>query len=356
MYTGAMYTETADTGTTDTETTDTETADTGTTDTGTADPGSTASAGQQAQPSAAPLGPAEAAEPERRRIVGPQILGSILIVAVCLVAAIWYVPKIITADGQSFTGTVSSNGVTNLNFASSGLVGKVSVQLGQVVKAGQVLATETSPSTIASVSADNAAIAAAQATLAEYHAGILLATPALLATADANLARAQAQLAADQVKLSEAQIVAPAAGTVIAINGQTGETVTAAGVRSYSAQAPTSGAQSPPFSLLPEGPAASLKVSASQAALPMIALRTSASWEVTVLLPERTISAVRPGQKVTIAVPAVGLTGLQGNVQQLSPTPVNTSIGTAYQVLVTIRGHQRVTPLSGMTADVQLSS
>ena len=137
MYTGAMYTETADTGTTDTETTDTETADTetadtGTTDTGPADPGSTASAGQQAQPSAAPLGPAEAAEPERRRIVGPQILGSILIVAVCLVAAIWYVPKIITADGQSFTGTVSSNGVTNLNFASPGLVGKVSVQLGQV--------------------------------------------------------------------------------------------------------------------------------------------------------------------------------------------------------------------------------
>ncbi len=310
---------------------------------------------QQLQPSGSPLTAVRVPGPKRRRIVVPQVLGSLLIVAICVAAAVWYVPKIITADGQSFTGTVSSNGVTNLNFANSGLVAVVSVQLGQAVKAGQVLATETSPSTAASISADKAAIAAAQATLAEFRAGTLLATPASLAGANAELAKAQAQLAADQVKLSEAQIIAPTGGTVIAINGQTGETVTAAGVRSYS-QAPTSSSQSPPFSLLPEGPAASLKTSASQSALPVIALRTSTSWEVTVLVPERTISAVRTGQKVTIAVPAVGLQGIQGYVQQVSPTPVSTSGGTAYQVLVSIRGHQRVTPLSGMTADVQLSS
>jgi hypothetical protein len=47
---------------------------------------------------------------------------------------------------------------------------------------------------------------------------------------------------------------------------------------------------------------------------------------------------------------------LHGYIQQLSPTPVNTSSGVAYQVLVNVRGHQRVTPLSGMTADVQLGS
>ena len=97
----------------------------------------------------------------------PQIIGGILIVVIVVAAAVWYVPRIVRADGRSFTGTVSSSGVTNLNFANSGLVGKVPVQLGQAVKAGQVLATETSPSTTAAISADRAAIAADKAGLAE---------------------------------------------------------------------------------------------------------------------------------------------------------------------------------------------
>jgi multidrug resistance efflux pump len=315
---------------------------------------------QRARPGHPPDSPGAAwPAPERRRrlISGPQALGTLLILAICVAGAMWYVPRIITADGRSFTGTVSSNGVTNLNFAGSGLVGKVKVKLGQTVRPGQVLATETSPSTVASVSADRAAIGAAQATLAQLRATPAISTTqASIAAAAAQLARSEAQLAADRVKLSETQIVAPSGGTVMAINGQPGETVTSAGIRSYSSQSQGPNSPSPPFSLLPEGPAASLRTSASQSALPMIALRLSTSWEVMVLVPESTISSVHDGQKVTITVPAIGLRGIGGYVQQLSPNPVNTSVGTAYQVAISIQGHQRVTPLSGMTADVQLSS
>ena len=243
--------------------------------------------------------------------------------------------------------------MTNLNFASSGLVGKVPVQLGQAVQAGQVLATETSPSTTAAISADRAAIAADKAGLAESKVS---GTQASIAAAGAQLAKDQAQLASDKVKLAETQIIAPSAGTVIAINGQTGETVTAAGIRSYSSSSQSSGSQSPPFSLLPEGPAANVRSSSSQSALPMIALRTSSSWQVTMLVPESGIQQVHPGQAVTVAVPAVGLRAVRGTIQQLSPTPVSTSIGTAYQAIVRISGRQRVTPLGGMTANVQLAS
>ena len=257
------------------------------------------------------------------------------------------------SDARSFTGTVSSSGVTNLNFANSGLVGKVAIQLGQAVKAGQVLATETSPSTTAAISADRASITADQASLAELKVS---GTQASIAAAGARLAQDQAQLASDKVKLAETQIIAPSAGTVIAINGQAGETVTAAGIRSYASQSQTSGSQSPPFSLLPEGPAASVKSSSSQSALPMIALRTLSSWQVTVLVPESGIQQVHPSQEVMVAVPAVGLNGVRGTIQQVSPTPVSTSIGTAYQAIVRISGHQRVTPLGGMTANVQLAS
>ena len=300
---------------------------------------------------------ADADEPVRRPVTTPQIIGGILIAVIIVAAAVWYVPRIVRADGRAFTGTVSSSGVTNLNFANSGLVGKVPVQLGQAVKAGQVLATETSPATSAAISADHAAIAADKASLAELKAGVAAAsTQASIAAAGAQLAKDQAQLASDKVKLAETQIIAPSAGTVIAINGQTGETVTAAGIRSYATQSQSSGSQSPPFSLLPEGPAANVKSSSTQSALPMMALRTSSLWQVTMLVPESGIQQVHPGQAVTVAVPAVGLSGIRGIIQQVSPTPVSTSIGTAYQAIVRISGHQRVTPLGGMTANVQLGS
>ncbi len=296
---------------------------------------------------------AEDKEPRRRPVTTPQVLGGVLIAVIVVAAAVWYVPRIVRSDARSFTGTVSSSGVTNLNFASSGLVGKVPVQLGQPVKAGQVLATETSPSTTAAISADRAVIAADKASLAEAKVS---GTQASIAAAGAQLAKDQAQLASDKVKLAETQIIAPSAGTVIAINGQTGETVTAAGIRSYSSSSQSSGSQSPPFSLLPEGPAANVRSNSTQSALPMIALRTSSSWQVMMLVPESGIQQVHAGQDVTVAVPAVGLKGIPGTIQQVSPTPVSTSIGTAYQAIVRISGRQPVTPLGGMTANVQLAS
>jgi multidrug efflux pump subunit AcrA (membrane-fusion protein) len=314
--------------------------------------GSTPSAAAPAKPAVSGAG-----GPNRRPVTAPQIVGGILIAAIVVAAAVWYVPRIARSDSRSFTGSVSSSGVTNLNFANAGLVGRVPVQPGQAVKAGQVLATETSPATTAAISADHASIAADQANLAQLKAtASTTSTQASIAAAGAQLAQDQAQLASDKVKLAETQIIAPSAGTVIAISGQTGETVTAAGIRSYSSPTQSSGTQSPPFSLLPEGPAANVKSSSTQSALPMIALRTSGTWQVTVLVPESEIQQVHSGQAVTVAVPAVGLSGVRGTIQQVSPTPVSTSIGTAYQAIVRISGHQRVTPLGGMTANVQLGS
>jgi len=298
-----------------------------------------------------------AAHRRDRTVTTSQLAAGLVIGAVCLVAVLWYVPGIIRTDTQSFTGTVVSNGITNLNFASSGLVGRIQVRLGQAVKGGQVLAIETSASAAKSLSADRASIAAAQASLAALKAEPATSTTnASIAAANAQLAKAQAQLSADKVALAGAQIVAPAGGTVIAINAQPGEAVTSAGVRTYSAASQGSSSQSPPFSLLPEGPTTSVKNNSTQTALPMIALRTSTSWEVTALVPENHISSVRAGQSATISVPAVGLQHVRAVVRQVAPTPVSTSAGTAYQVTLTVTGHRRITPLDGMTADVQLGS
>ena len=306
---------------------------------------------------AAPAFAGPAARRRDRTVTAAQLVAGLVIAGVCLVAVLWYVPGIVRTDAESFTGTVVSNGITNLNFASSGLLGRIQVRLGQTVKDGQVLATETSASTTKSLSADRAAIAAAQATLAALKAEpATTTTTASIASANAQLAKAQAQLSSDKVALSGAQIVAPTGGTVIAINAQPGEAVTSAGVRTYSAASQGTSAQSPPFSLLPEGPTTSVKNNNTQTALPMIALRTSTSWEVTALVPESHISSVRAGQATSISVPAVGLHQVKGVVRQVAPTPVSTSGGTAYQVTISVTGHRHVTPLDGMTADVQLGS
>lgn len=295
--------------------------------------------------------------PRRARgpITVPQRVGAILLTIASLAGVAWYVPRIVAADSHSFTGTVTTTGITDLNFASAGRVGTVLIRLGENVRAGQVLATEISPRTTAVLNADRAAISADQATLKQLQ-DAPKTSQTDIAAARAQLAKNQAQLAADRVRRVETEILAPSSGTVLAINGQVGETVSAGGIHNYSSQTSSSSAQQPAFSLLPEGPRSSMTGRTAESALPMIALRTSAGWFVNILIPQGEVAAIRPGQRAVVSVPAVRLNQADGYVQGLSPTPVNTSTGVAYQVAINIVGHQRVTPFSGMTADVQLLS
>jgi multidrug efflux pump subunit AcrA (membrane-fusion protein) len=302
----------------------------------------------------------------RRRITGPQRVSGVLLAVVCVVGAVWYVPRIAAANGRSFTGTVSSSGLSYLNFANSGRVGKISVHLGQHVRAGRVLATESAQGASGAVTADRAAIAADKANIAMLRAqstaaaattaSALAAAKANLATAGAQLAKDEANLVADRLKLQATEIIAPAAGTVVAVNGQVGETVTADGIKNYSAQSQPGGAQQPAFSLLPEGPKSAVFTGKAQAAMPVIVLRTSGAWQVVVPIPESSAANVRAGQVVIISVPSAHLSGVRGRIQELLPTPVTTSGGIVYQAVVNVLGHQRVTPLSGMAADVRLGS
>ena len=234
-----------------------------------------------------------------------------------MVGAALYVPSILAADSRSFTGVVSS-GIASLNFGASGRVGSVRVHLGQVVRQGELLATETGAARTAAVRADRAAITADQANLAALQADGSAA--ASITAAQAQLARDRARRAADRMKLVATQILAPGSGTVVAIFGQPGETVGPAGLRSSGGHAQASPGQQPRFSLLPSGLMASLR--AAGMALPVIALRTGGGWQVRLLIPPTGTSAVKVGGNVTISVPAAQLTGIKGTITELSPRPV----------------------------------
>jgi macrolide-specific efflux system membrane fusion protein len=289
----------------------------------------------------------------RRHITRPQRVAAALIAGACVFAAVWYVPRIAAADGTSLSGTVTNSGIVYLNFSSSGQMATITAAIGQRVSKGQLLATEIAPAAAAVLAADRAAIVADKSELAAALSG---GTVAATDAARAQLARDKGQLATDRAEAAGTRIVAPSAGTVVAVNGQPGETADSDGIRDYAAEA--EGTQRPIFSLLPEGPQSSDTADGSDsgAYLPVIALRTSGTWQVSVLVPESSMGDIKTGQVVTVDVPAAGLNGISGRIQELLTTPVATSQGMGYQAVVTVLDQQQVSPPSGMAANVQLGS
>lgn len=207
------------------------------------------------------------------------------------------------------------------------------------------------------IRADKAAIAAQRAKLAELKASPGAGQQAAIAATTAQLDKDQAQLDTDLANLIGTRIVAAEAGTVVAINGEPGELVSSLGIRDYSSDsgAAAVGVQ-PEFSLLPEGPQSSIKATGSASELPVVALRVSDSWEVVILVPERSISTVKAGAAVTISVPSANISGLGGEIEEVLPTPESTAQGVAYQAAVTVPGNQPSAPLSGMSANVDMDS
>jgi len=292
------------------------------------------------------------ADGSRTFVSNAQRLGGVLLAAASVVGIALYVPSILAADSRSFAGVVSSSSVASLNFGASGRVGTVLVHLGQAVRQGELLATETGAAGTAAVQADRAAITADKANLAALQADGSAA--ASITAAQAELAKDRARRAADRMRLASTEIVAPRNGTVVAIDGQPGETVGPAGLSGSAAHAQASPGRQPRFVLLPSGPMASLP--ATGVALPVIALRTGGGWQVRLLIPQTDTAAVKTGREVTISVPAAQLSAVKGTITEVSPTPVTNSGSAAYEAVVRVLGRTPVTPLSGMTANVQLGS
>lgn len=318
-------------------------------------------------PAAVPrlISPPQPEPPQPWREIRPhrtwqQVLGALILTAACVAAAGWYVPRVLTTDGRLLTGSVVNSGVVTLNFTSAGEIERIAVHPGQRVHKGQLLATEYAPNVAPVLSADSTAIRSDQSKLAAMRTtppGATPATPAELSAEQAQLKLDQAQLATDRVRMDASRILAPAAGAVVAANGRPGEAVTPSGLRDYAVDTPRAPAnQAPLFSLLPEGPQAQRRSSANATALPVIALRTSSSWQVAALVPESAVFRLTPGRRVTIGVPAAHLTSIPGRISQVLSNPVSTPQGNEYQALVTVVGHVDAQPLAGMSADVRLAA
>ena len=286
-----------------------------------------------------------------RQTTGVQRVLGLLIAAACALACCWYVHRVVLADAEVMTGSVTSTGVVNLNFGAAGVVARVLVHVGEHVRENELLATEAAPEETAIESADAAAVTADKEQLAAQDG-----SAASVAADRAQLARDEAKLAADRQAIAQSRIVAPAAGTVTAVDAEPGQTAAPAGIADYVGQ--SAPVDPPPlFSLLPEDPEVSSRSGVTGSLmLPVIQLRTSPGWEVLVLVPESSAAAVRAGQAVGVSVPAAGLTAVQGSISEVLATPVTTAEGEMYEAIVTVTSLGPDPPLDGMTANVHLKA
>ena len=276
----------------------------------------------------------------RRISLGPKGVAGIAAAAASVVGVAALAPSILTAaENETLTGVVTQSSLESLNFAAAGRVGRVRVRLGQVVRKGQLLAREITPAgALSALRTDRAAIVADKTDLAALIAAG--APTASVTAAQAQLAADRAQRAADQAAMV---IRAPMAGTVVAVFGRAGDSVTAAGLAGPGQQ---------PATQLSALTLASLRGGGRE--LPMIALRTASQLQVRLLIPAESPAALKVGSAVTLSVPAAGLTRVTGVIIELAGRP--SSAGGGDVAVVQVRGTIPATALTGMQADVHLSS
>ncbi|MDT4989769.1 MAG: hypothetical protein QOI74_3863 [Micromonosporaceae bacterium] len=121
----------------------------------------------------------------------------------------------------SASGTVQSAATANANFVTAGTVTEIDVTVGDSVRAGQVLAKVNAAAAQDQLNAAQANLTSAQQSLARAQS----ATPvdaATVASAQAQVTSAQNSVNAAQRALDGTTLVAPAAGTVVAVTGTVG--------------------------------------------------------------------------------------------------------------------------------------
>jgi macrolide-specific efflux system membrane fusion protein len=140
-------------------------------------------------------------------------------------------PPLATAALQSFPITVSANGtlqpesLVNVNFAIPGVIGSVDVQVGQAVQAGQRLAQLNDSGQQADLLAAQAAQTSAEQVLQALEGSG--GTAIEIANAKAQIASASAQVVHAGQAEADTVMTAPAAGTVLQVNSQVGDGVSA---------------------------------------------------------------------------------------------------------------------------------
>jgi multidrug efflux pump subunit AcrA (membrane-fusion protein) len=293
----------------------------------------------------------------------------------------------------SGTGNVQAAGQLDLGFKTGGTVTHVYVKSGQKVVKGQLLATLDPQSAEVTLEQARASLQAAQANLAGEEesngetssaqgSGGSSATAAATtstgqsaapapatqsaATREANLASARAAsksaqltVESDEKAVENTKLYAPEDGTIVALSGEVGETVSATGttkaatVSSSSSSASSTGATGASTGTTGSAGTSSSSSSGSSGATPFAVISNLESMQLLVALSESEIGSVKVGQMATVTLEALSGKKVAADVSSIDQLPTSTSGVVSYDVTFQLdQGESGVKTGMSATAEV----
>ncbi|MEV4051630.1 HlyD family efflux transporter periplasmic adaptor subunit [Amycolatopsis sp. NPDC049688] len=238
----------------------------------------------------------------------------------------------------SAAGTLASSYTGAANFATAGKVTSIDVKVGDVVSAGQKLATVDSTQAAKQLQVAKANLAVAQDNLDT--AETAENTPATgqnaqnaqtnaansVTSAQAKLDQAQLDVQTAQQALDNTVLYAPGAGTVTAINGAVGQQSSSGS--SAASQSSTSGSgQGGQGSSSNSSSAASSSSSSSSG---FITITNMTGLVVNTSVAEIDVSKVKTGQKATVTLNALPDKPIQATVSSINLTPTTSGSVVSY--------------------------
>jgi len=285
------------------------------------------------------------------------------------------------------TGNVDPVSETTVGFSVPGTITSIAVHAGQVVHAGQALATIGTSSLSgaltdaqANLSSDETALADAQTALAA--AGSQPSSAAAGRTSSATTAssnatavdQAQTQVLSDEAKvtsdqtavttaqddLADATLSAPVSGEVVAVSGTVGEGVSASGTQSSTTGASTATSTSGTGQSSTSGGTAGSagtgsSATGSAAASGVVTLADTSHDIVTTDVPESEVGALEAGQRATVTYPASTSVTSSATVTSIAPVGTSSNGVVTFPVTVTLSGLPSGIRY-GDTADVSITT
>ena len=264
----------------------------------------------------------------------------------------------------SLTGTLAATHQQGANFAVAGKVTLVAVTPGTKVTAGQVLATVDPATLELTVTKAEATLAAAQSQLAadqtaQAAGGTGAPTDAKLASDQASLESSFAALISAKQDVTDATLVAPIAGTVIAVNVAPGDAVTAKAGSSTSSSstaaaasaastatgssganrstASGSGAAQPGAQTGASTGAATTGTGTSTASTDLFVIQDLSAFQVTGTMTAANAAEITAGLNV-IVTPSSSTGTVAGTVTSIDPIPTVSNGTATFPYVVTITG------------------
>jgi macrolide-specific efflux system membrane fusion protein len=234
----------------------------------------------------------------------------------------------------SAAGTVASGYTGSANFTAAGKVASINVAVGDVVSAGQKLATQDSTHAALQLTVAQANFAVAQENLTNGQTAATTATPT--SSASQSAAAQAASITSLQAKLDQAQLdvdtaqaallatvlTAPGAGTVTAINGTVGQSSGSGSSSSSQQLAPTSGSGTQSSSA---GSSAS-----SSSTNGFIVITDMSNLVMDTSIAEIDVSKVKVGQNATVTINALPNSPVRATVSKINLTPTTSGSVVSY--------------------------